>query len=150
MPPSLRDSFEDLEGRLEEGCLVFLATRSPGLESEKNVVGYCICERGVFSALGRKRILAADIMFTHYIEVTPEYRGRGLADMIRHEIEEHCRANGINVRCSVIAPSKIPSLKSSLRAGFKIVGSITHVSAFNGLLVWNTPWKRIEKILKKR
>ena len=149
MPSSARDSMEDLETRLGEGSLVFLASRSAGEGAGQEVVGYCICERGVFSALGRKMTTSPDILFSHYIEVLPEYRGHGLADLIRGEMVEYCCANGITTRCAVITPSNKPSLKSALRAGFRVVGTVQHVSILNGLLAWDTPWKKVEKALQQ-
>jgi hypothetical protein len=38
-------------------------------------------------------------------------------------------------------------MRSSLRVGLLIVGTVTRVSAFRGLVVWETPWEQIEQAL---
>src|SRR5262245_41352023 len=105
-------------------------------------------ERGIFSALGRKGRIASDILFTHYEEILPEYHGQRLADVMRRALEVYCRAQRVTKRCSVVSPTNQPSLRSSLRSGYTIAGTVARVSILRGLFTWETPWESIEKVLR--
>lgn len=149
MPATMRDSVDTLKERLERGCAVILARRPRRSEAGQEVVGYNICERGVFSALGRKRKIASDILFAHYTEVLPEYRGQRIAEVISGAVDEYGRAHGLTKLCSVISPANQASLRAFLRAGYTIVGTVARVSILRGLFIWETPWERIEAALRQ-
>jgi len=72
IPATFRDSVGELRRRVAEGCIVCLARRA-----SKEVVGYELAERGVFSALGRRRTVAATVIFFALGgSVAPSWRGQ--------------------------------------------------------------------------
>jgi hypothetical protein len=50
-------------------------------------------------------------------------------------------------RYTVVLPTNVSAMRSSLRVGLLIVGTVTRVSAFRGLWVWETAWEQIEQAL---
>lgn len=148
IPSSFRYSVEDLKEHLEQGCTVFLARRPMITGSGKEVVGYNISQRGVFSAFGRKRRISSDIFFSHYTEVLPEHRGRKIQQLLVRARIEYCRINGLKKRCTTVGTENRPAILAGLRVE-KIAGTIVRVSVVGGLFVWETPWERIEEALRK-
>lgn len=147
IPTSIRDSVAALRRRLEQGCLVVFARRPRQNGAGKEVIGYTVCERGIFSALGRRKQVCADMLFTHYMEVLPGYRGQRVPELMRRTMDRYCLAHGVTKRCSVVSVTNQPSIQSSLRSGLVIAGTVERVSVCRGLFVWETPWERVEKAL---
>jgi GNAT superfamily N-acetyltransferase len=148
IPSSFRYSVEDLEEHLEQGCVVFLARRPKNTGSGKEVVGYNISQRGVFSAFGRTRRISSDVFFSRYTEVLPEYRGRRIQQILVRARIEYCRVHGLTKRCTTVGTENRPAILAGLRAE-TIAGTIEQVSVLGGLLVWETPWERIEDALRQ-
>jgi len=148
-PQSFRDSIERLAGRLADGCIVFVLRTGDALSKGNRIVGYSICQPGVFSAFGGVRRISSDIIFGHYLEFLPEYRGQGLKAILDENRMEYCRRHGLRSLCGVIASHNIASLKTSLRSGFRVAGALRQVSIFGGLFVWQTSWKTLEKALNE-
>lgn len=147
LAPSFRDSVARLQDRLRHGCVVFLAHRPRAGGAGQEVIGYSLSERGVFSALGRREKISPNILFNHYMEVLPQYRGLRVTGLLWRAEWEYCRVHGMTKRYTVVLPANVPAMRSSLRVGLLIVGTVTRVSAFRGLWVWETPWERIEQAL---
>jgi GNAT superfamily N-acetyltransferase len=147
IPAVFRDSADTLKSRLDQGCIVILAYLPGAKAPDKHIVGYSLRQRGVFSALGRQRNISADILFTHYVEVLPEYRGQRLASRLTGAALEYCRKNGLTRLCSVVMTHNQPSIQYTLRVGFAIIGTVERVSILKGLFVWETPWQHIERAL---
>lgn len=147
-PQSFRDSVERLAGRLADGCILFLLRTGDAPSKRNRIVGYSLCQPGVFSAFGRVRRISSDILFGHYSEFLPEYRGRGLKAVLDERRMKYCRMHGLRSLCGVIASHNIASLKTSLRSGFRVAGALRRVSILGGLFVWQTSWKTVEKALK--
>jgi GNAT superfamily N-acetyltransferase len=148
IPLSLRDSRDELQRRLAQGCSVIAARRPKPSGVGHEVIGYGINEPGVFSALGRRGKLPPDILFNHYLEVVPEYRGQRIADVMRRAMDEYCRVHGFTKRCTVVSPDNIASLRSNVRAGLTHTGTVARVSLLRGLFVWETPWHEIERTVQ--
>jgi len=70
-----RDAVDELGSRIAGGCVVSLA-RVVSPIGAGETVGYELAERGVFSALGRRRIVGNEIVFSHWAEVSPPWRGQ--------------------------------------------------------------------------
>jgi hypothetical protein len=149
IPAAMRDSVAQLAQRVRQGCLVILAWRPHKAEPSREVIAYMVCERGVFSALGRKGKVSSDLLFTHYLEVLAPYRGQRMAQVLRGVRDEYCRAQGVPKRCSTIALTNEASLRSSLRDGATIVGTVVRLSILRGVVVWETPWAQIERALRQ-
>jgi ribosomal protein S18 acetylase RimI-like enzyme len=147
IPTSFRFTIEDFRERLERGCVVFLVRSPTTTGSGKEIVGYNISERGVFTAFDRARPVSPEIFYSHYTEILPEYRGRRIQQALVRARIEHCRNNGVRKRCTTVGTENRPGLVSGLRAG-KIVGTIERVSILCGLVVRETPWERIEQALR--
>ncbi len=146
-PQSFRDSVGRLERRLQNGCVLFVLRVGDASTKRKRIAGYSICQPGVFSAFGAIQKISSDILFSHYFEFLPEYRGQGLKTVLEEKRTEYCRMHRLRSICGVIASHNIASLKTSLRAGFKVVGAMRQVSILKGLVVWRTSWKTVEKAL---
>lgn len=145
IPAAFRDSVETLTQRVAQGCVVVLAWRPRQEGSGKEVVGYNISERGVFSALGRRSLISADVVFEHYMEVLPAYRGQRIVNLLSATRDEYFRQRGVRIRCGVISPQNHAALRSSPRKGSTIVGTVQRLSLLRGLFVWETPWEHIER-----
>lgn len=148
IPPLFRDSMDTLTQRVAQGCVVVLARRPRKEGTGKEAVGYNLSERGVFSALGRRKVIAAEVVFAHYAEVLPAYRGQQLVKLLSTIRDEYFRQRGVRALCSVIAPQNRSSLRAAERMGWTIVGTVQRLSLFGGLWVWETPWERIENVLR--
>jgi hypothetical protein len=140
--------FQKLSGRLKEGCVVFLAYRR-GSAGAREMMGYSICQRGVFSALGRRWGISPDILFVHYEEIFPAYRGQRMQQVLSRARGRYCQSQGVKWRCAVISVHNRPSLTASLRNGFVITGIVERRAFLGGLYVWETPWERIEAALQE-
>jgi hypothetical protein len=132
-----------LRTRLQQGCIIFIACRPGKMGAGKTMVGYSACQRGVFSALGRTTRISSDVLFTHYTEVFPEYRGQRIQQLLLAVKEDYCRANKLQKICNVITIHNQPSLQNTLRAGYDIIGTVARVSVCRGLYVRETPWESI-------
>jgi GNAT superfamily N-acetyltransferase len=146
LPLSIRDSADQLRQRLAQGCSV-IVVRKPSRAGHE-VIGYGINEPGVFSALGRRGQLFPDVLFNHYIEVLPEYRGQRIAHVMRSAMDEYCRMHGFTKRCTVVSPSNEASLRSTGRSGLVRVGMVARVSLLGGLFVWETPLETIRRAVQ--
>jgi GNAT superfamily N-acetyltransferase len=147
IPPSFRDSAERLKQRLAEGCVVFLARMpkqdGPGLR----VIGYRLAEKGVFSALDLKGRVSQDILFIHYIEVLPAFRGQKVARFLVRASLEYCTAKGLKKTLTVGSPLNELSARAFRKdlTGQLDLGTVEKVWFLRGLFVWQTPWKTLEK-----
>jgi ribosomal protein S18 acetylase RimI-like enzyme len=139
--PACRDSSERLTKRLSEGCVVFFAIRRRETTAPHEVLGYCLTQRGVFSALGRKTRLASDIFFTHHIEVLPDYRGHGIVKALLKAEYEYCETHGLRKTVTVRSPLNRLSVDAIQQ---DILGKFEKISMLRGLIVWHTPRRKVE------
>jgi len=146
-PQSFRDSVERLAQRIDNGCIVFVLRTGDAPSKRNRIVGYSISQSGVFSAFGSVHRIYSDIIFGHYTEILPEYRGRRLKALLDEKRMEYCWMHGLRSICGVISSDNIASLKTNLRIGFRVVGDLHRVSILRGLFVWQTSWKTVEKAL---
>jgi ribosomal protein S18 acetylase RimI-like enzyme len=148
---SFRDSVAALKQRLAQGCVIFLARTPKPDGSGHQVVGYRLTERGVFSALGLKNKISPNILFIHYIEVLPEFRRQKIAIFLVRVTLEYCAAKGFAKTLTVGSPSNQLSARA-FRVhpdGRQPLGDIHKVSLLRGLIVWRTPWRKIEKAIEQ-
>jgi GNAT superfamily N-acetyltransferase len=149
IPESFRDSGMELGKRVRRGCVVCLARRlrtdGPGNE----VIGYEISERGVFSALGRRIIVADDVVFSHYAEVLPEYRGQRIHGLMFATRDAYFRERGGRVVAGVCLPDNAASLHALRRDGAFIAGIVERISLLRGRFVWDTPIAHIDTALAR-
>lgn len=147
IPSTIFHSIEGLKSRLERGCILFLAFAHE--QFQRNFVGYSIEQRGVIATLGREFSVSPDILFNHYREFLPQYRGKKIKTLYVSR-EEYCRQKGVKVRCTVVAPYNKAALRYVLNDGYEIVGTLSRVSLLSGLFVrWCTPWKEIENAIRE-
>ena len=148
IPAGFRDSVDELKNRLAQGCVVCLARRPRMDGAGTQIIGYEIAERGIFSALGRRTRLAADVVFSHYVEVHPSCRGQRIHGLLFATRDAYFRRRGGKVVCGVVAPQNRASLQALGRDGSVIVGTVERISLLRGLLMWDTPLERIESALR--
>jgi hypothetical protein len=146
-PPEFRDSAHRLQRRLGQGCVLTLARRRDA-NGVSHVVGYELAERGVFSALGRRRPASADVIFSHWAEVLPAYRGRRIHGLLFATRDAYFGARGAKIVVGVVSPKNRASLRALERAGSSVAGDVQRVELFGGVLAWDTPWERIDRVLQ--
>ena len=143
---SFRDSVAALKARVARGCVVCLARRPRVDGAGSVVVGYEIAERGVFSALGRRIAVSGDVVFSHYVEVLPEYRGQRIHRLLFSTRDSYFRQRGGRVVCGVCAPRNHASLQALRRDGATIVGTVERISLLRVFVLSYTPSDRITQL----
>jgi hypothetical protein len=142
-----RDSLASLEKRSNEGCTLFFLRRAKQDGAGHEIVGYSVAEVGGFSSVGICGKLSKDILFVHYSEVSAKYRGQRIAQLLTKVRNEYCRNYGIKVSCTTHTPGNISSERAFRKAGSRLLCHAVRVSLFRGLIVWHTPWKKIEQAI---
>jgi GNAT superfamily N-acetyltransferase len=144
---SFRDSLGALRARVARGCVVCLARRPRADGRGSVVVGYEIAERGIFSALGRRIAVPRDVIFSHYVEVLPAYRGQRIHRLLFATRDAYFRERGGRVVCGVCAPHNQASLRALHRDGAVIVGTVQRISLLRIFVLSYTPLDRIAQLL---
>ena len=144
---SFRDSVDALRARVARGCVVCLARRPRTDGRGSVVVGYELSERGIFSALGRRIAVPSDVIFSHYVEVLPAYRGQRIHRLLFATRDAYFRARGGRVVCGVCAPHNQASLRALHRDGAAIVGTVERISVLRIFVLSYTPFDRIAQLL---
>ena len=147
IPSTFRDSVEELTRRVAHGCVLCLARRRRPGGAGYEVVGYELAELGVFSALGRRKAAGADVVFSHWAEVVPAHRGRRIHGLLFATRDAYFRVRGGRIVVGVCARWNRASLRALRRDGAEVVGHVTQLAVFR-LIVWETPWPRIEHALE--
>jgi hypothetical protein len=142
-----RDSLDALKRRLDEGCTLLLARRMSARDGGDEIVGYSIAEIGGFSAAGIKKKISKDILFVHYTEVANKYRGQRIAQVLTSARNEYCRRRGIKKSCTAHTTGNVPSERAFRKFGSRVLCYVVRISLFKGLIVWHTPWRKIERAL---
>jgi GNAT superfamily N-acetyltransferase len=140
-----RDSVESLQKRLDHGCAVNLARSTEEGGAIQQVVGYSILEFGGLSAAGIKGKISKDILFIHYTEVAPKYRGQGIAQVLAKAIYDYAWNKGNGNTCTAHTPGNLASRRAFRKSGSGVLCYAVRISFLRGLLVWHTPWKKIER-----
>jgi GNAT superfamily N-acetyltransferase len=148
IPATFRDSVDELRKRVAQGCVVCLARRPREDGTGKEVVGYELAERGVFSALGRRNALPAEVIFSHYAEVLPACRGQRIHRRLFATRDAYFRERGGKILCGVVAPKNRASLQALGRAGHVVAGTVERIALFRVLVLCDTPWDRIQDALQ--
>jgi hypothetical protein len=146
IPPAFRDSVRELRRRVARGCVLTVARRRRRRGGHA-VIGYELAERGVFSALGRRTAMSADVVFSHHCEVLPAYRGQRIHGLLFATRDAYFRRRGGAVVCGVVKPENRASLQALRRDGAEVVGSVERIVLLRVLQVWDTPFERIEEAL---
>jgi GNAT superfamily N-acetyltransferase len=144
---SFRDSVSALRARVARGCVVCVARRPRADGNGSVVVGYEIAERGIFSALGRRIAVPNDVIFSHYVEVLPAYRGQRIHRLLFATRDAYFRARGGRIVCGVCAPQNQASLRALRRDGATIVGTVERISLLRVFVLSYTPFDRIAQLL---
>jgi len=144
IPPSLAIR---LERRLKEGCILFVASRLTQDGLTRQIAGYSIAQGGVFSALGRSCKVSSSILFTHYSEVLPEFRGQRVVGTLWDARDLYCRRSGYEKHCGVVSTDNLPSIQSLRRMGARIVGTTQRVSTVGSNLRWEPSWEKILEMI---
>ena len=146
-PSGFRDSVDDLVQMISRGRVVTVARcrRADGAGSQ--VVGYEISELGVFSALKRRIQFERDVVFSHWAEVAPSFRGRRVHGALFAARDAYYRNLGGLLICGVCRPYNRASLKALLRDGAEVVGIVECIALFGFLRLWHTPATVIRELL---
>jgi hypothetical protein len=143
---SFRDSVVDLRARVVNGCVLSVARR-PRHDGRFEVIGYEIAERGIFSALGRRMPVADDVIFSHYVEVLPAFRGQRIHRLLFSTRDAYFRQRGGRVVCGVCEPNNRASLQALRRDGAIIVGVVERITVLRVFVMSYTPFDRIAHLL---
>ena len=143
---SFRDSVVDLRARVVSGCVLSMARRRRH-DGRFEVIGYEIAERGIFSALGRRMPVADDVIFSHYVEVLPAFRGQRIHRLLFWTRDAYFRQRGGRVVCGVCEPHNRASLQALHRDGAIIVGVVERITVLRVFVMAYTPFDRIAHLL---
>jgi hypothetical protein len=146
IPATFRDSADELMRRVALGCVVCFARRKRSDGEGQEVVGYELAQRGIFSALGRRHFAGSDVVFSHWAEVLPAYRGRRIHGLLFAARDAYFRMRGVTMVVGVCAPKNRASLQALRRDGAVVVGRVKQIAVL-GHVVWDTPWPRIKHAL---
>jgi len=146
-PSTFRDSVDEVTRRVRLGCVLCVARLKRADGTPHEVIGYELAERGVFSAMGRRKAVGRDVVFSHWAEVLPAYRGRRVHGLLFAARDAYFRARGGKMIVGVCAPRNRSSLHALKRDGAVVVGRVKQISMLS-LIVWETPWARIEAALE--
>jgi hypothetical protein len=146
-PPSFRDSADELRKRVAQGCVACLARRPRVDGPGREIVGYELAERGVFSALGHRYPVGPEVIFSHWAEVLPAHRGQRIHALLFAARDRYFGQRGGRIVCGVVAPKNRASLHALGRAGSRIVTAVWRVSVIGGLLAWQTSWEHTRSAL---
>jgi len=113
------------------------------------VIGYGVYQQGVFPFLRGTGKVSAGLLYCHYVEVLPEYRGQRIHAVIAKAADAYGRRNGAKQNCATIPAHNRPSILSTLRAGSTVVGKVERVAILKGLLWWETPWEEVAAALSQ-
>jgi len=143
---SFRDSVTELRARVVNGCVLSVARRLRH-DGRFEVIGYEIAERGIFSALGRRMPVADDVIFSHYVEVLPPFRGQRIHRLLFSTRDAYFRQRGGRVVCGVCEPQNRASLQALRRDGAVIVGVVERIAVLRVFVLSYTPFDRIALLL---
>lgn len=146
---AFRDSVSDLARRVAHGCVLTVALRRRE-RGMSEVVGYELAEQGVFSALGRRRHISSEVVFSHWAEVLPAYRGRRIHALLFATRDAYFSERGGKIVVGVVAPRNRASLQALARAGSAVVGTVERRSLLRGAIARETPWPHIHHALLRR
>jgi hypothetical protein len=126
---------------------LFLLRRAKQDGAGHEILVYSVAEVGGFSSVGICGKLPKDILFVHYSEVSAKYRGQRIAQLLTKARNEYCRNHGIKKSCTTHTPGNISSERAFRKAGSGLLCHAVRLSFFRGLIVWHTPWKKIERAI---
>ncbi len=144
IPHDLRDSAAELEQRIASGCVVCFARLKRSDGPGHDIVGYELAERGVFSALGRRVRVDDDVVFSHWVEVRPAYRGLRIHGALFATRDAYFRERGCAMMCGVCRPNNRASLRALSRDRAEIFGVVERIVLFWRLELWRTPLAEVE------
>jgi len=147
LSPEIKYSVSQLRAALRTGSVLFLMRRPRENGAGHEVLGYSLHERGVVVLFGRRYPVSPDILFLHYTEVLPAYRGLRIAFHIAEVVAAYSRAAGMSRWCSWIGTTNLAALKARERIGWTVVGRIRQVRLLGGLLTLQTSWQEVEDSL---
>ena len=149
IPATFRDSADELVRRVAVGCVACFARRKRAAGDGYEVVGYELAQRGIFSALGRRNFAGHDVVFSHWAEVLPQYRGRRIHGLLFAARDAYFRARGATMVVGVCAAKNRASLQALRRDGAVVVGRVKQIALLGHLIVWETPWPRVKHALDR-
>lgn len=135
-----------------KGWIIVLARRPAASGQGCEVVGYRLCRRGYFSALGIRGTVSPEFLFILHNEVIPKYRGQRVQFTARVAMDDYCRRHGITKICGFVLAHNKPSLRSFTRdtkdPSRTFLGTVESVSILGGLFKRATPWEEIRRCLE--
>jgi len=143
----IKYSVSQLRTALRTGSVLFLMRRPREDGTGHEVLGYSLHEPGVVVLFGRRYPVSPDILFLHYTEVLPDYRGLHIALHIAEVVAAYSRAAGITRWCSWIGTTNLSALKARERIGWTDVGRIRQIRLLGGLVTRQTSWQEVEDSL---
>jgi len=93
--------------------------------------------------------VSPDILFLHYTEVLPDYRGLHIALHVAEAVAAYSRGTGITRWCSWIGTTNLSALKARERIGWIDVGRIKQIRFLGGLVTSQTSWQEVGNILDR-
>lgn len=111
-------------------CLTY---RSQTTSAELALVGYSVCPRGIFCALGRRVTISLDVLFAHYLEVLPAYRSQHIHQALGRAKDAYCQRTDMQARGGLVSIQNQPSILAFQREGLVMRGTVEWVAVLSGL-----------------
>jgi len=146
---AIKYSRGQLRAALRAGSVLFLMRQPREDGAGHEILGYSLHERGTLELFGCRHPVGADMLFLHYTEVLPAYRGRQIAFHIAEVVAAYSRSVGITRWCTWIGATNHAALKARERIGWIVVGQIRQIRILGGLVTLQTPWQEIEDMLRQ-
>lgn len=147
IPSAFRDTGAELERLVASGNVVCFARRRSDDGGPTEIVGYELAERGIFSALGRRLRVDCDVIFSHWAEVLPAYRGQRIHRALFATRDAYFRERGGALVCGVCRPGNRASLRALRRDGWRVIGAIQRIALFR-ITLWRTSDAAIERSIR--
>lgn len=97
--------------------IIIIAFRQDRIESENNIVGFRICEPGIFYAPGVKIRVSPETLAIIHTEVLPKYRGQNINAILWKATYEICQRRKYKKAYGLISTHNYQSLKSHGKLG---------------------------------
>jgi len=148
LSPSIKYSCGQLRAALRSGSVLFLMRQPLEDGTGQRVLGYSLHERGVVELFGVRYRASADMLFLHYTEVLPAYRGLRIAFHIAEVVAAYSRGAAITRWCTWIGTSNRAALNARKRIGWIVVGQVRQIKILGGLMTLQTSRKEVEDMLR--
>jgi hypothetical protein len=134
----------------DSNSIIIVAFQQDRIDSEKEIVGFRICQPGIFYVPGVKFRVSHDVLFIVHTEVLPKHRGQRINSMLWKATYEFCQKREFKKAYGLIQIHNFQSIKSHGKLGeIKTEKNFELLSLFSGLHKRYTPSDEVKKFLNQ-